>query len=165
MEGGLARMSTNSIYLIGSLRNPRIPQIAAELRKTHRVFDDWHAFGPKSDDHWKEYEQARGRTHREALAGAAARNAFEFDKRNIDASHIGVLIMPAGKSGHLELGYMLGSGKLGYILFPDGEVEDRWDVMHCFATAVLFSVDELVEELARPRAPDDFLKIMRDMKS
>lgn len=142
-------MRRQSVYLIGSLRNPSVPWISDALRKAgFEVFDDWHAFGPEADDHWKRYEQARGRSHREALEGEAAKNAFNFDKRHIDASDIGVLVMPCGKSGHLELGYMLGRGKPGHIVFPDGELEDRWDVMHLFATSVSFSTDELLEKLS-----------------
>ena len=53
--------------------------------------------------------------------------------------------MPCGKSGHLELGYFLGSGKRGYILF-DGEPE-RWDVMYQFADGIYFKYDDLKKEL------------------
>jgi hypothetical protein len=53
--------------------------------------------------------------------------------------------VPAGKSGHLELGYMLGQGKKGYIFF-DKEPE-RWDVMYQFATGIFFNKEELIQEL------------------
>jgi hypothetical protein len=53
--------------------------------------------------------------------------------------------MPAGRSGHLELGYMKGRGKKTYVLF-DKEPE-RWDVMYRFADAVCFSNDELIKAL------------------
>jgi hypothetical protein len=55
--------------------------------------------------------------------------------------------MPTGKSGHLELGYSLGKGKRGYILF-DQEPE-RWDVMYQFATGIFFNQDDLLAELRR----------------
>jgi len=53
-----------------------------------------------------------------------------------------VLVMPAGKSAHLELGYLIGQGKRGYILLEHDS--DRWDVMLQFATAVFYNTDELV---------------------
>ena len=53
--------------------------------------------------------------------------------------------MPAGRSGHLELGYIIGLGKRGYILF-DVEPE-RYDVMYQFAQGVAFSLDELCKML------------------
>lgn len=55
------------------------------------------------------------------------------------------MVLPCGKSGHLEFGWAIGKGKPGYILF-DGEPE-RYDVMYQFAWDVLFHVDEVVERL------------------
>lgn len=137
-----------TLYVIGSLRNPAIPQIAAELRQRCpglEVFDDWFAAGPEADDHWKAYEVQRGRTFVEALAGRAARNVFRFDQSNLDRSDAAVLVLPAGKSGHLELGYMAGRGNPTFILNPeDGE---RWDVMYNFATAVLPTVEALAQRI------------------
>jgi|SRR3990167_1174597 len=135
------------IYLIGSLRNPKIPMIAEQLRyDTGRdVFDDWFAAGPEADDYWRDYEQGRGHDYRTALQGHAARNVFGFDKRHLDRCRAAVLVLPAGKSGHLELGYVIGSGKPGYICL-DGEPE-RFDVMYQFATGIFTNVEDLTHEL------------------
>ena len=57
------------------------------------------------------------------------------------------MLMPAGKSGHLELGYARGKNKPGFILF-DKEPE-RVDVMYQFATDVFFSQEELFAELEK----------------
>ncbi len=134
------------IYLTGSLRNPEVPRVANRLRADgHEVFDDWYAAGPEADDYWRKYEIERGRTYREALKGRAARHVFEFDKTWLDRSSVGVLLLPAGKSCHLELGYLIGQGKPCYILLDN---PDRWDVMYLFATKVFMSVEELAEELA-----------------
>ena len=135
------------VYVIGSLRHPRVRQVAAALRALKiEVFDDWHAAGPEADDIWQQYEQERGHTFREALAGKAAQNTWHYDKRNLDASSAGVLVMPAGKSGHLELGYLIGQGKPGYILL-EAEPE-RWDIMYAFAAGVHYDVNEIIEEIA-----------------
>ena len=132
------------VYVIGSLRNPCIPQVSKALRDAkHEVFDDWHAAGPEADDCWKRYEQERGRTYIEALSGYAARHVFDFDKLHLDRCDTAVLVLPAGKSGHLELGYMLGKGKRGFVLLE--ESNDRWDVMYQFATGVAVSLEKLVE--------------------
>ncbi len=133
----------SKIYLIGSLRDKRIPEIANELREKtgHEVFDDWFAPGPRADDHWRDYEMARGRTYRDGLCGYAASHVFEFDKHHLDNSDVGVLVLPSGKSCHLELGYMIGQGKLGYVLMDN---PDRWDVMYLFATGIAFDMDELI---------------------
>lgn len=138
-----------TIYLIGALKNrENMYAVEAELKKAgFEVFLDWLAPGEEADDKWKEYAQARGLTHKEALRSYAATHIFEFDKFHLDRADAAVMVMPCGKSGHLELGYTIGKGKPGYILFPDGELEDRWDVMHLFATGIAFSMEELVEML------------------
>ena len=130
------------IYLIGSLRNPVIPQIANTLREEgHEVFDDWYAAGHEADDMWRDYEKGRGRSFVNALQGLAAEHVFEFDLRHLKRAEIVVLILPAGKSGHLELGWALGQGKRGYILLDDPE---RWDFMYKFADGVFYNQEDLI---------------------
>jgi nucleoside 2-deoxyribosyltransferase len=109
------------------------------------VFDDWFAAGPEADDRWQAYEQNRGRPYDAALKGEAAQNVFRFDQRHISDSDTGVLYLPAGKSGHMELGVMIGMGKPGFIVM-DKEPE-RWDVMYNFATGVFFSWEDLAARM------------------
>jgi hypothetical protein len=136
------------IYLIGSLRNAQIPHIGKALRGAGcDVFDDWWGAGEKADDAWKEYEAIRGRNYADALMGEAATTIFLFDKSHLDRCSCGVLVLPAGKSGHIELGYLVGQGKPTYVLFPEEPERDRWDLMYRFATKVVFSVEELINEL------------------
>lgn len=139
------------LYLIGSLRNKRIPEVAKTLRKEFaaagedvEVFDDWYAAGPEADDFWKEYENDRGRTYKEALKGRAAKNVFAFDKHNLDrATHV-LLVLPAGKSGHMEVMYgKYGVGAKAAILLDPEDV--RWDVMYQFVDDVLESEQEVVD--------------------
>lgn len=142
-------MKINSLYLMGSLRNPKVPELANKIEDVTgiEVFDSWHAPGPEADDHWRAYEKARGRTYEQALRHHAARNVFEFDKHNIDKSDGCILYMPAGKSAHMELGYVIGTGKPGFILFD--EEPERWDVMYQFATRLFFNVDDFLITLGR----------------
>lgn len=131
-----------SIYLIGSLRNPVVREVAKSLRQWgYDVFDDWHAAGHDADEHWMEYERARGRTYKEALASYAAEHTFSYDLYHLNRCDACVLVTPGGKSAHLELGYMLGQKKPGFILML--EEPERWDVMVKFATEVALTLDEL----------------------
>lgn len=136
------------LYLIGSLRNPRIPEIGQKIRQLgHEVFDDWFAGGPIADDSWRDYEKARGHTYAEALNGYAASHVFEFDKYHLDRCDGALLVLPAGRSGHLELGYMAGKDKKVYVLLDDPE---RWDVMYQFAwNGIFFSEEEMLSRLHR----------------
>jgi len=153
------------IYLIGSLRNPKIPEIANKLREHgHEVFDDWFAAGPEADDYWQKYEQNRGHNYKQGLDGYAAKHVYNFDKHHLDTNDIAILALPAGKSGHLELGYMIGSGKKGYILF-DEQMPDRWDVMYLFATGVFFHLDELITELDETPAKVEATKVINRLST
>jgi hypothetical protein len=133
----------NSLYLIGSLRNPKIRGMANEIRKEGwDVYDDWHSPGPEADDWWQKHEKERGRSYKEALEGFHAKQVFHFDKFHLDRCKVAVLVLPAGRSCHLEFGYIIGKGKAGYILFE--EEPDRYDVMYRFATGVFFEFDDLL---------------------
>lgn len=139
-------MAIAHLYLIGSLRNPAVPLLGNRLRaEGFDVFDDWFGAGPEADDYWQKYEQTRGRSYLDAINGAAAWNTFNFDKRHLDYCEGAVLLLPAGKSGHLELGYVLGQKKPGFILL-DKEPE-RWDVMYRFAHLASPSVDCLIAQM------------------
>lgn len=138
------------IYLIGSLRNPRIPELAAYLRESAtnvEVFDDWYAAGPEADDYWKTYEQERGHTYLEALKGHSARHVFEYDKSHLDRCTHAVLVLPAGKSGHMEIMYAAyGVGaKAAILLEPDAD--PRWDVMYQFIPTILERDEEVLDWL------------------
>lgn len=141
-------MKRITIYLIGSLRNPKIPGIGIKLRNAgFEVFDDWFAAGEIADDSWQAYEKKRGKTYPEALKSFAGQHVFDFDAFHLNRAEIGVLVLPAGKSGHLELGWLIGRGKPGYVLF-DKEPE-RWDVMYKFADDVYFDVETMCQQLKR----------------
>jgi hypothetical protein len=147
-------VTIKSIYLIGSLRNDKIVEIGNAIRGIGiDAFDDWHGAGPEADDYWKADEKAKGYTYKVALNNWAARHVFSFDKFHLDRCDAAALILPAGKSGHLELGYVAGTGKPTFILFPDGEPDDRWDVMYQFASGgVFFSVEEFLSVLSEQKA-------------
>lgn len=137
-----------SIYVIGSLRNPKVPLLGAGLRELgFNVFDDWFAASEIADDSWQAYEKARGRNFAEALAGYAAQHVFHFDKAHLDRCDAAVLLLPAGRSGHLELGYQIGRGKPGYILMESEP--DRFDVMYNFASGVFFDPKDLFRVLLK----------------
>lgn len=136
------------VYLIGSLRNPQVPILAQMLRQQfeeHEFFDSWYAAGPEADDKWRDYEKAKGMTAISALDGHAAGHVFYFDKEHLDESDMVVLVSPAGKSGHLELGYAIGKGKPAIYYMAD--TPDRWDVMLKFCTAVVDNFDDLVHAI------------------
>lgn len=136
------------IYLMGSLKNPKIPAIANSLRKKgFDVFDEWFAAGPTADRHWKAYAQGRGLPYREALNLPFVTTAFDFDMKHLALCEAGVMVMPCGKSAHVELGLFIGSRRKMFILH-DGEPEgDDWELMPKIATAMAYDIDELVAQM------------------
>lgn len=68
------------------------------------------------------------------------RTAFEEDLKWLDWCNVVVMLVPCGKSAHLEAGYAKGQGKQLYIYgdFPSNEYE----VMYHFANG-LFRTEEL----------------------
>lgn len=134
------------VYIIGALKNPRVPEVAAALRLAgYEALDEWHAASPDADTCWQNYSLARNQTFAEALHNRAAENTFHFDRSLIDLADYGVLVAPGGKSAHLELGYMAGQGKQTFILLD--QEPDRYDVMPQFAKGVFSNTEDLIQGL------------------
>ena len=140
--------AVKSIYIIGSLRNPTsVIEFANELQALgFDAFADWVSPGPQADDYFKDYAKARGLTYKQALQTYAAKHIFEFDKAHLDRCDAAVLLMPAGKSACMELGYVRGQEKPGYIVY-ESEPDDRYDLMFQFASEIFFSKQEFFEYL------------------
>lgn len=149
-EGWGGDISSNKkLYLIGSLRNKTIPELANRLRKEMpevEIFDDWYSAGFEADDHWKTYEQAKGNTYSQALRGHAAKHVFEFDKHHLDTSSHVLLVLPAGKSGHMEIMYAEYGAHKNTAILIDPE-DCRWDVMYQFIPTHLYNDEEILSWL------------------
>ena len=131
------------LYIIGSLANPRLEDVSDQLREAgFDVFDQWRC---AQGDYWADYALRRKMPFREAMKMDFVETAFNFDMKYLQKADAGVLVMPAGRSGGMELGWLLGQGKRGYILY-DGEPE-RPDLMTKLATDVCFNIDELIVAL------------------
>jgi hypothetical protein len=138
-----------SIYIVGSLENKNIPVVGNAIRQELKIeaFDNWWAASERADKCWQEYNDIKGLSYKQALNSYEAKNVFEFDKRHLDRTDAALLVMPAGKSGHLELGYTAGKGKPTFVLFD--EVPSKFDVMHNFCTDVFFSIGEAIDSIRR----------------
>jgi len=143
--GGIA-VSIKSFYVIGSLRNPEIVSFSNALQaEGYEAFADWFGAGPTADDCFRDYTKARGLSYKEALKTYAARHIFEFDLKHLLRCDAAVVLMPAGRSANLELGFVRGQGKPGFIVFD--ETPERYDIMTQFASEIFFSQQEFFEYL------------------
>jgi len=79
------------------------------------------------------------------------KDAFEEDKKWINWADVLILVMPCGRSAHLEAGYAVGKGKKMYILggFKKGE----FDTMYGFADGMYdhTKTSELIEVLGNEK--------------
>lgn len=136
------------VYIASSWKNETdVKSLAGFLRSRGFEVDDF------TDDtrgrfifHYSELGPIEQHDAKSFLQHEKAQRAFAEDKKMIDWADAVVLLLPAGKSSHLEAGYAKGSGKKLIIYqweFPKGE----FDVMYGFADLVTDSLGDLVDFL------------------
>lgn len=109
------------IYVASSWRNGLQPVVVAALRdQGHEVYDfrnpapGDHGFSWRTiDPDWQHASPAR---FREILAHPIANRGFALDMDALRACDACVLVLPCGRSAHLELGWAVGDGKRTAIL-------------------------------------------------
>jgi nucleoside 2-deoxyribosyltransferase len=130
-------VNQRKIYLASSWKQAeRVREIAQFLRRMgHEVDCFCDDSGQRFVFHFSEIDGCDKMNAIEFLKTVKARRAFQEDRRWIDWSDCVVLILPCGKSAHLEAGYAKGQGKklIIYGEFPKGE----FDVMYGFADAMV----------------------------
>jgi hypothetical protein len=138
------------IYLASSWRNPHQPWLVGLLRQNgHQVYDfrsppnstgfGWHEIGldPKT---------CTAVQYRDALlTHPRAAQGFNADFAAMRWADTGLLVLPCGRSAHLELGWMAGAGKRTLILTQDGEEPE---LMALLADRIGVSPKEVLAELA-----------------
>ncbi len=125
------------IYVASSWKNgDDVKVIAAYLREKGHEVD---CFADTSTGryvfHYSEIESFEDLDAINFLYDRRSQKAFNEDKKWIDWSDCVLLVLPAGKSAHLEAGYAVGKGKHLIIYqqtFPKGE----FDVMYGFADMI-----------------------------
>ena len=112
------------VYVASSWRNDRLDEVIAALRKAgHEVFD----FRAVTGFHWSDidpdWQSWSHEVYLEALGHPLAERGFAADLSGLEWAEAVVLVMPCGRSAHLELGWALGAGKKGIILLSEAEAE------------------------------------------
>lgn len=134
------------IYVASSWRNRVHPNVVAALRKAElEVYDFRHPHGYRSDGfRWKsidpDWENWSAEGFREKLNHPLAVHGCAIDLAAMQSCDGCALVLPCGRSSHLEAGWFLGAGKRLVILLDSGEPE----LMYRLATHLVLSIDELV---------------------
>ena len=143
------------IYVASSWRNPHQPGVVEVLRQNgHAVYDfrnpptgvpgfAWSEIDPD----WQAWTASRYRDL--LLTHPVASRGFVTDLRGMQWADTCVLVLPCGRSAHLEAGWFAGQGKRCIILTRDGEEPE---LMALLATDICVSVDEVLVALRQGAA-------------
>ena len=93
------------------------------------------------DPNWKNWTADQ---YRLALIHPLAKKGYASDMSAMEWADTCVLVLPCGRSAHLEAGWFAGKGKSLYILTRDGEEPE---LMANMATFIVGSQDELYRRL------------------
>lgn len=104
------------IYVASSWRNQLQQWIVQRLRIAgYEVYDFRNPAPGNEGFHWSAldpgWESWGPKDLRKALTEPIAEAGFALDKGAMDWADAGVLVLPCGRSAHLEAGYMAGQGK------------------------------------------------------
>lgn len=148
------------LYVASSWRNPYQPNLVEILRGVgHEVYDFRH---PPAGDHlgfsWSDvdpdWQRWTPKSYLRALAHPIARAGFASDFGAMHWADACVLVLPCGRSAHLEAGWFVGAGKPLIILldaFIDPEDTParghEAELMYAMATRVVLDIEEALAAL------------------
>lgn len=140
------------IYVASSWRNPIYPAVVDTLRRAgHELYDFRNPPGGEGF-HWSQVGGTPGsrsesiERYQEMLAHPRAEEGFANDMNHLATADTVVLLLPCGKSAHLELGFAVGAGKRTAILL-ENPVEP--DLMYKMVDFLAPSLSHLLTWLER----------------
>lgn len=139
------------IYAASSWRNPLQPEVVNSLRMAgHDVYDFRNPPNGVGGFAWShidpEWQSWSARRYRELLTTSPiAAAGFVSDLRGMQWADTCVLILPCGRSAHLEAGWFCGQGKRCIVLTRDGEEPE---LMALLATDICVNLGEVLGVLS-----------------
>ena len=142
------------VYVASSWRNEARQQLVVETLRAHShdVYDFRNPAPGNTGFSWRscvtEEEQLRDprRFRDEVLTSDTAQQGFRLDMEALRYADATVLVLPCGRSAHLELGYAVGAGQGTIVLLDDPMSEPELMVLMC--GRVCTTVDEVVVALS-----------------
>lgn len=143
---------SQNVYVASSWRNEALHRgaVAALSSAGHDVYNFRNAapFG------WREIDESNDRSwltdprrFREGLKHPIAQRGFASDMDALRKCDACVLVLPCGRSAHLELGWATGMQKHSIVLLDDPMSEP--ELMYLMCDAICVDIDEVIAELER----------------
>ena len=138
------------IYVASSWRNMMQSAVVATLRCAKFEVYDFKNPAPGNEGFaWKEVDPNwmdwAPEKFVECLQAPVAQAGFNSDFDAMKWADCGVLVLPCGRSAHLEAGYFVGAGKPLHILLHPEKFEP--ELMYLMATTISCSMFELLGKL------------------
>ena len=125
---------TPYIYVASSWRNTQQPAVVAALRRFGYVYDFRHPTETNDGFSWAEIDPAWKTWDEgdfiEALQHPRADEGFAYDMRALEKADICVLLLPSGKSAHLEAGYVAGHNSGAVIIVLEAGAKPEPELMY-----------------------------------
>ena len=152
------------IYMASSWKNANDVEVIAQVLREHCHEVD--CFTDESTGryvfHWSQIDSFENLDAMNFMHDERSQKAFKEDKKWIDWADGVLLLLPAGKSAHLEAGYAVGKGKFLVIYqqkYPKGE----FDVMYGFADLItddFNSVTDFLKNKDKKAVSDQIFDVM-----
>lgn len=139
------------IYVASSWKNQQQAWVVMALRDAgHEVYDFKNPPHGNTGFHWSQidpnWKNWTEDEYRDALEHPLAVAGFNSDMEAMEWADTFVLILPCGRSAHLELGWAVGKGKETYILLDKMEPE----LMAKMVDFIFIGAEEMLAHLASP---------------
>jgi hypothetical protein len=139
-----------NIYVASSWKNKFYPEVIATLKEA-RPQDKFYDFrNPEGgtgfswaeiDEDWENWNTEK---YFAALETKRSKEGFASDMNALKACDLCILVLPCGRSAHLELGYAVGAGKRTIIYMPEYDVPD---LMYMMVDAIVQGKEELLSAI------------------
>jgi hypothetical protein len=149
-------MKYKYVYIASSWRNLYQPMVVATLRAAGLQVYDFKAPTPGNDGfRWNEidggWQNWEPRQWREALKHPLALHGYVLDLGAMNRADCCILVLPCGRSAHLECGYMAGQGKPVYTLALEKTEPELMTLLLGPPDHILCSMDELFDVMGVPK--------------
>lgn len=145
------------IYVASSWRNDHQPEVVRRLVEAgHDVYDFRNPRPGNTGFAWSDidpdWQKWSTEQFREALLHPIAVDGFTLDMQALQTCDACVLVLPCGRSAHLECGWAAGAIRHTIVYSP---VRQEPELMYAMLGDIFATLDEVVGELGRIQAELD----------